>query len=1564
MKSSRLQRVLRSDGRTLAEDLLSSSSLHPRFFGHSGFPEATDALAYDPVQRLLAVGTTDGRVKVFGRDGVERTFISPCQCATKHLQFLDGRGALLRVTQEGDVQLWGVEAAALLDSMPSGDDLITAVEALAKEPYLLLGCASGDIQVAALMGSSNAPALGAREACTLSQMPHTISTEDIGIARGAVAVLAAHSLGDQHRLLIVHEDSGAVIWDLRYQCVVAYAHNSFRVASEEGNSHSAAAGRDAESGEECPNDPTMAACWVGPQGDCIATGHQSGTVRVWGLPESATREAPPEMPEQAVLYAELRVALDGEPAAPVRALRHVSGGKSGGQSGLLVLGGQDAEQPDVLSMLPLQSPSEEAEGARALPWFGAVQGFALVPPEGSFGSGGSGEMAALIVLSEGGQLMVHDLRTLQPVPLSLPFQELPPVTASAFAPSEPPVGEDANHFPHAVSLAALCAARGAAHSAADSPESRGVSRRWRWVLSGGRPAVLPPPMVPPSGSPGDDDDVQPQILEMQPAAGPPPLYFTGHRDGRVRVWDMAGEVPGLLATAPFDAGGAGGKLRAVCAMEVCAVSGLLVVAHDKGEVRVYQFSPDAQNVTCLHIDHSSKGPPEKSVAKQPAGYQAVLKATLHEAAVTAACIASKAGLVALGDASGDLSVLNLCRPSVEFYKHLSDQPIATAAFGLHSFMPTKTSSERRRGEPSSEAPVEARLSLYVGTADCALTVLDVRHGEPLGIGRDTWLRPKHADSALGLTLLDAAGCPLRAPAGPGLLPWAGNTRAAAAAAAPVKGAPAPPVRPAPAGALSAPAEDSLTASSKSNATEHHHREAQPSTTAATAIRPSESSTAPGPPNARDDGHIGHLVAGGHPPRLRPAVEAGRGPGGTAPGSPGPGTPQRRQEHGGSVKGASDSEPESSENEAEDDHDDLLAAAAAAVDAQQRESVKAGKKKFGLLGRGSGAANKAPAPRSSEDEQGHLVMSHTAKSGLGRWVRRASENSPGLSPRNSAAAKDKDRSEAASPQINTKRSTDLDSRGGSSPKIAAPKEAPAMPAAPTGAPQAPQAESAVPLAAAAVVMAAPAPAPAAEEEATPPEAVHEVTSAAAALSVSDETPASAPVAAASVSHIVLASSGSLRLYAGDNLRTADRTTLKKAGLDGQYGFAGAFSSCHGPGIACISPDGILKVFSLPGLELVLAQRLEEALTFPWAWNADAMQLSRLCAVDPDGQVALVGGHGDLARVGMVQGTPPPAPPAQLYDWDLATAALAAAHAVSRELKAAAFPPPPSFQPAPQPPLPDGRAGSEDLGGKRGLGGFLHSVRDVATRVVDDTTKEISKFERTLNQGLDRFGKDILAARNPFTNERAAQRRPPTLAAVFANAPQPNSPGLSHEQPFHSGMDRKGSDELEGAQHRSLAAAKGPRSLPQHSDSADASHAELFGSGGHRAYGRAAEAGPSSEPGSWAQREEARDDGGRAELLRGARGARGSGGGAPALGGGPPGTRTAEEIKAAYGRSTNSRRAEGLGGLAEDNRQKLAERGEKLRTLQDKTDRMQADAEDFASMARRIRDREANKKWWQL
>ena len=50
---------------------------------------------------------------------------------------------------------------------------------------------------------------------------------------------------------------------------------------------------------------------------------------------------------------------------------------------------------------------------------------------------------------------------------------------------------------------------------------------------------------------------------------------------------------------------------------------------------------------------------EKVTARQPAGYQGVLRASLHECAITALAIASGPGLVALGDASGDVSVLDI-----------------------------------------------------------------------------------------------------------------------------------------------------------------------------------------------------------------------------------------------------------------------------------------------------------------------------------------------------------------------------------------------------------------------------------------------------------------------------------------------------------------------------------------------------------------------------------------------------------------------------------------------------------------------------------------------------------------------------------------------------------------------------------------------------------------------------------------------------------------------------------------------------------------------------------------
>ena len=114
-------------------------------------------------------------------------------------------------------------------------------------------------------------------------------------------------------------------------------------------------------------------------------------------------------------------------------------------------------------------------------------------------------------------------------------------------------------------------------------------------------------------------------------------------------------------------------------------------------------------------------------------------------------------------------------------RQLADQPIAALAFAAAG-APARGLAERlaeRRG--AGEAPGgEGRLALYVAAADCSLTVLEAGSGEPLG--RDAWLRPRTADSAVALLALDAAGEPLPPPAAPLPLPWARGSPGARALA--------------------------------------------------------------------------------------------------------------------------------------------------------------------------------------------------------------------------------------------------------------------------------------------------------------------------------------------------------------------------------------------------------------------------------------------------------------------------------------------------------------------------------------------------------------------------------------------------------------------------------------------------------------------------------------------------------------------------------------------------------------------------------------------------------------
>lgn len=240
---------------------------------------------------------------------------------------------------------------------------------------------------------------------------------------------------------------------------------------------------------------------------------------------------------------------------------------------------------------------------------------------------------------------------------------------------------------------------------------------------------------------------------------PSALYFSGHRDGRVRVWDATMQVPELLLTIPMAAGQE--RLRAVTAMEVDPFSGLVIVGHAGGDVRLYQFTDAPQTVHRMNIDETLL--PYENVGLQPAGFQYILRYSTHSTDITAVALASKLKLAAVADESGTLSLLDLLQPSQLFSTRVMPQAVVQAAFGSHVIPGAK-----------DEMDVE-RVMLFLAGSDSSLCMVGLDAGEPVG----HVMRPKNASRPLALTLLDGSGIPLPLLHGQLVLAWANNNTPAA-----------------------------------------------------------------------------------------------------------------------------------------------------------------------------------------------------------------------------------------------------------------------------------------------------------------------------------------------------------------------------------------------------------------------------------------------------------------------------------------------------------------------------------------------------------------------------------------------------------------------------------------------------------------------------------------------------------------------------------------------------------------------------------------------------------------
>ncbi|XP_033874852.1 syntaxin-binding protein 5 isoform X11 [Acipenser ruthenus] len=172
-----------------------------------GFPYQPSAMAFDPVQKILAIGTQNGSLRLFGRPGVE------CYCqhdngaAVIQLQFLINEGALVSALADDSIHLWNLrqKRPAILHSLKFNRERITFCHLPFQSKWFYVGTERGNIHIVNVESFTlSGYVIMWNKAIELSSKAHP----------GPVVHISDNPI-DEGKLLIGFESGTVVLWDLK-----------------------------------------------------------------------------------------------------------------------------------------------------------------------------------------------------------------------------------------------------------------------------------------------------------------------------------------------------------------------------------------------------------------------------------------------------------------------------------------------------------------------------------------------------------------------------------------------------------------------------------------------------------------------------------------------------------------------------------------------------------------------------------------------------------------------------------------------------------------------------------------------------------------------------------------------------------------------------------------------------------------------------------------------------------------------------------------------------------------------------------------------------------------------------------------------------------------------------------------------------------------------------------------------------------------------------------------------------------------------------------------------------
>uniref|UniRef100_A0A3Q3SDN5 Syntaxin binding protein 5L n=1 Tax=Mastacembelus armatus TaxID=205130 RepID=A0A3Q3SDN5_9TELE len=172
-----------------------------------GFPYQPTALAFDPVQKILAIGSRSGGIRILGRPGVDCYCHHESGSAVLQLQFLINEGALVTACADDTLHLWNLRQRrpAILHSLKFNRERITFCHLPFQSKWLYVGTERGNTHIVNIESFIlSGYVIMWNKAIELSTKTHP----------GPVVHLS-DSPKDEGKLLIGFESGTIVQWDLR-----------------------------------------------------------------------------------------------------------------------------------------------------------------------------------------------------------------------------------------------------------------------------------------------------------------------------------------------------------------------------------------------------------------------------------------------------------------------------------------------------------------------------------------------------------------------------------------------------------------------------------------------------------------------------------------------------------------------------------------------------------------------------------------------------------------------------------------------------------------------------------------------------------------------------------------------------------------------------------------------------------------------------------------------------------------------------------------------------------------------------------------------------------------------------------------------------------------------------------------------------------------------------------------------------------------------------------------------------------------------------------------------------